>query len=226
MEYLTQQNRLNDGQSIPREERITAEGKRVVILGGGDTGADCLGTVHRQGAEVVYQIELLPKPPNDRRPTNPWPEWPQVLRLSSAAEEGGLLDYSVLTKAFSGRNGKVERLQAMRLEWSPPDASGRSQMKEIPGSEFEIETDLVLLALGFVGPEPTGMLAELGVQLNNRGNVQLDKNRMTNVPGVFAAGDMARGQYLVVWAIAEGRHTAHFVDRYLMGSTNLPQVLD
>ncbi len=226
MEYLTQQNRLNAGQSIQPEERITAEGKRVVILGGGDTGADCLGTVHRQGAKVVYQIELLPKPPNDRRPTNPWPEWPQVLRLSSAAEEGGLLDYSVQTKAFTGRNGRVERLQGVRLEWSAPDASGRSQMKEISGSEFEIETDLVLLALGFVGPEPTGMLAELGVQLTGRGNVQLDKNRMTNVPGVFAAGDMARGQSLVVWAIAEGRHTAHFVDRYLMGSTDLPRVLD
>ena len=226
MDYLTQQNRLLAGQTIDPKQRIIAEGKRVVILGGGDTGADCLGTAHRQGAEVVYQIELLPEPSIERQPNNPWPEWPMILRASAAHEEGGLRDYSILTKGFSGQSGRVQKLHAVRLDWGPPDASGRPQMNEIPGSEFEIETELVLLAMGFVGPEPDGVLANLGIQLNSRGNVQLDANRMSNIPGVFAAGDMARGQSLVVWAIAEGRHTAHAVDKYLMGATDLPRVLD
>ena len=225
MEYLTQQNRLLAGQMIDPEKRITAEGKRVVIMGGGDTGADCLGTAHRQGAEVVHQIELLPEPSTERHSDNPWPEWPMILRLSPAHEEGGIRDYSILTKGFSGQNGAVQKLHAVRLEWGPPDASGRPQMKEIPGSEFEIETELVLLALGFVGPEPDGMLADLGVQLTSRGNVQADGDRMTSISGVFAAGDMARGQSLVVWAIAEGRHAAHGIDKYLMGATSLPRAL-
>ena len=225
MEYLPQQNRLIAGESLDPKHRITAEGKRVVILGGGDTGADCLGTAHRQGAEVVYQYELLPEPPEARRPGNPWPQWPMIMRSSAAHEEGGVRDYSILTKRFSGRNGQVEKLHGVRLEWGPPDASGRPAMKEIPGSAFEIETELVLLAMGFLHPEHEGMLADLGVELDARGNVKVDESRMTSVPGVFAAGDMARGQSLVVWAIAEGREAAHHMDKYLMGQTSLPRSL-
>ena len=222
MEYLPQQNRLNAGQPIPTDERISAEGKRVVILGGGDTGADCLGTSHRQGAEIVHQFELLPEPPAVRSSDNPWPQWGRVLRTSGAHEEGGVRDYSILTKGFSGSNGHVEKLHAVRLEWGPGE-DGRMGMKEVPGSEFEIETELVLLALGFLHPEHEGMLNELGVELDPRGNVKLDSNRMTSKAGIFAAGDMARGQSLVVWAIAEGRETAHCMDSYLMGSTLLPR---
>ncbi len=222
MEFLPQQNRLNAGQSVPSEERISAEGKRVVILGGGDTGADCLGTSHRQGAEIVHQFELLPEPPPDRSSDNPWPQWGRVLRTSPAHEEGGVRDYSIMTKSFSGSNGHVEKLHGVRLEWAP-GADGRMAMKEVPGSEFEIETELVLLALGFLHPEHEGMLNELGVELDSRGNVKLDSNRMTSRPGIFAAGDMARGQSLVVWAIAEGRETAHYMDSYLSGATLLPR---
>ena len=222
MEFLPQQNRLNAGQSVPSEERISAEGKRVVILGGGDTGADCLGTSHRQGAEIVHQFELLPEPPGARSSDNPWPQWGRVLRTSAAHEEGGVRDYSIMTKSFSGSNGHVEKLHGVRLEWAP-GADGRMAMKEVPGSEFEIETELVLLALGFLHPEHEGMLNELGVEFDARGNVKLDSNRMTSRPGVFAAGDMARGQSLVVWAIAEGRETAHYMDHYLSGATLLPR---
>ena len=224
MDYLTQQNRLLAGQSIPPQERITAEGKRVVILGGGDTGSDCLGTAHRQGAEVVHQFEIMPRPPEERSPVNPWPQWPLVFRSSHAHEEGGIRDYNVLTKAFSGKDGNVERLHAVRLEWTAPAAGERPTMCEVPGSEFEIEADLVLLALGFVHPEHAGMLAGFEVELDPRGNVKTNADKMTSVPGVFAAGDMARGQSLVVWAIAEGRQAAHGVDKYLMGATALPAV--
>ena len=225
MEYLTQQNRLISGQDVDPAERITAEGKRVVVLGGGDTGADCLGTAHRQGAEVVHQFELLPEPPEQRRPDNPWPQWPLVLRSTAAHEEGGIRDYNILTKSFTGSDGLVEKLNVARLEWGPPDESGRPAMKEIPGSEVEVDTELVLLAMGFVHPEHDGMLAELGVDLDARGNVETDENKMTNVPNVFAAGDMARGQSLVVWALAEGREAARGVDQHLMGKTSLQRVL-
>ena len=225
MDYLPQQTKLNAGDYIGPAERIDAEGKRVVILGGGDTGADCLGTAHRQGAEVVYQFEILPEPPPVRRPDNPWPQWPIILRSSAAHEEGGIRDYSILTKCFSGNNGHVERLHAVRIELGPRDGSGRPTMKEIPGSEFEVEAELVLLALGFLHPEHPGMLTDLGVELDGRGNVKADKSRMTSLPGIFAAGDMVRGQSLVVWAIAEGREAAHYMDRYLMGATNLPRSL-
>jgi len=224
MDYLTQQNRMLAGQQVPSSERISAEGKRVVILGGGDTGSDCLGTAHRQGAEVVYQFEILPQPPIERRANNPWPQWPLVLRSSHAHEEGGIRDYNILTKSFSGRNGRVEKLHAVRLEWGAPDGTGRPTMREVPGSELEIETDLVLLALGFLHPEHKGMLADLGVELDARGNVKTNADRLTSVPGVFAAGDMARGQSLVVWAIAEGRQAAYGADKYLMGATSLPRV--
>ena len=222
MEYLPQQNKLLAGETLAPAERISAEGKRVVILGGGDTGADCLGTAHRQGAEVVYQFELLPEPPEQRRPDNPWPQWPAILRSSPAHEEGGIRDYNLLTKSFSGRNGRVEKLHAVRVEWTTGE-NGRPTMAEVPGSELEVETDLVLLAMGFLHPEHNGMLADLGVALDARGNVQTDGNKSTSIPGVFAGGDMARGQSLVVWAIAEGRDVARGVDAYLSGQTSLPR---
>ena len=225
MDYLTQQNKIIAGEKVSTSRRITAEGKRVVILGGGDTGADCLGTAHRQDAEVVYQFELLAEPPKSRRSDNPWPQWPIVLRSSPAHEEGGIRDYSILTKSFSGSNRHVEKLHGVRLERGPPDANGRPTTLEMPGSEFEMETDLVLLAMGFVHPEHGDMLTGLGVELNARGNVKIDKSMMTSVTGVFAAGDMARGQSLVVWAIAEGREAAHHIDSYLMGATALPRSL-
>ena len=222
MEYLTQQNRVLAGQNFDSEERIVAEGKRVLVLGGGDTGSDCVGTAHRQGAEVVYQFELLPEPPATRRDDNPWPQWPMILRTSSSHEEGGVRDYSILTKSFSGRNGRIEKMHAVRLEWGPPDDTGRPAMIEIPDSEFELDVDLVLLALGFLHPEKDGMLDQLGVELDPRGNVTTAPNKMTSVPGVFAAGDMSRGQSLVVWALAEGREAARGIDEYLMGKTSLP----
>ena len=225
MDYLTRQNKINAGEQLDPDESLTAAGKRVVILGGGDTGADCLGTAHRQGAEVVHQFELLPEPPETRSSDNPWPQWPTILRSSAAHEEGGIRDYNILTKRFSGKNGQVGRLHAVRLEWGPRDATGRVAMNEIPGSEFEVETELVLLAMGFVHPEHGGMLTGLGVELDARGNVKVDRNRMTSIPGVYAAGDMARGQSLVVWAIAEGREAAHHMDKYLMGTTSLPRSL-
>ena len=225
MDYLTQQNRVIDGQSVEPEQRITAEGKRVVIMGGGDTGSDCLGTAHRQGAEVVYQLELLPEPPLERSPDNPWPQWSAILRTSSSQEEGGIRDYNILTKSFSGENGRVKRLHAVRLEWGAPDETGRPAMREIPDSEFTIDVDLVLLAMGFLHPEHGEMLSDLGLEMDPRGNVGRDADMMTNVAGVFAAGDMSRGQSLVVWALAEGRDAARGIDRYLMGSTTLPRVL-
>jgi len=224
MEYLTQQNRRIAGHNVSPADAITAEGKRVVILGGGDTGADCLGTAHRQGSEIVYQLELLTQAPDKRPPNNPWPQWPQVLRISPAHEEGGMRDYNVLTKGFSGKDGKVEELNAVRVEWGAPDESGRPVMKEVPGSEFSIGVDLVLLAMGFVHAEHEGLVADLGVELDGRGNIKTDAERATSVPGIFAAGDSVRGVSLVVWAIAEGRQAAHSVDKYLMGQSSLPSV--
>lgn len=222
MEYLTQQNRVLAGHEVEPSRRITAQGKNVVILGGGDTGADCLGTAHRQGAEIVYQLELLPEPPAQRPTGNPWPRWPAIQRTTAAHEEGGVRDYNVLTKSFTGSDGKVQRLHAVRVDWIQPGSNGRPDMQEVPGSEFDIEVDLVLLAMGFLHPEHDGVLTQLGVELDGRGNVKADRNRMTSVPGVFAAGDAARGQSLVVWAIAEGRDAARGVDQYLMGRSKLP----
>jgi glutamate synthase (NADPH) small chain len=222
MDFLTQQNKMLSGESFDEAERISAEGKRVVILGGGDTGADCLATSHRQGAEIVRQYDIIPEPPPQRRAGNPWPQWPIILRRSYALEEGGTLDYSVGTKGFTGSNGRVEKLHAVQLEWKP-DETGRMQMVDVPGTEFEIEADLVLLALGFLHPERQGLLESLGVELDPRGNVKTDANKMSTVDGIFAAGDAARGQSLVVWALAEGREAARNVDEYLMGSTTLPR---
>jgi glutamate synthase (NADPH/NADH) small chain len=219
MEYLPLQNRRNAGDEIPDHQFITAKDKRVIILGGGDTGADCLGVAIRQGAKEVLQYELLPKPPSQRPPENPWPTYPNIYRVSSAHEEGGVRDYCILTKRLSGENGVLKKLHAVRVEFVREN--GRLAMKEIPGSEFEEPVDLLLLAMGFLGPERY-MLDQLGVEVDERGNVKADKNKMTNVPGVFTAGDMTRGQSLIVWAITEGRAAARGIDAYLMGETVLP----
>ena len=222
MEYLPQQNRINAGGAVPDIGRIDAAGKHVVILGGGDTGADCLGTAHRQGAASVTQYELLSEPPLERRESNPWPQWSNILRLSAAHEEGGSRDYDISTTSFSGTDGKVTTLNAQRVAW---DFSGdRPSMDAIENSDFAVPADLVLLAMGFLHPDPNSVIAKLGIDLTDRGNVATDDNKMTNVEGVFAAGDARRGQSLVVWAIAEGRTTAHGVDAYLMGSSALPWV--
>lgn len=220
MEFLPQQNKQVAGTWQANLPQLSAEGKRVVILGGGDTGADCLGTVLRQGATEVYQFEIMPKPPHERDETMPWPHYPMVLRTSAAHEEGGERDWSISTKAFSGENGKLTKLHAVRVAWSQTDATGRRKMEEVPGSEFEIGVDMVLLALGFVHPQKEGLLADLGVAFDPRGNVQTDRHYASSVPGVYACGDMRRGQSLIVWAIAEGREAAHNVDTYLTGATS------
>ncbi len=219
MEYLPLQNKRNAGDEIPDHQFISAKDKRVIILGGGDTGADCLGVAIRQGAKEVLQYELLPRPPSQRPPENPWPTYPNIYRVSSAHEEGGVRDYCILTKRLSGENGVLKKLHAVRVEFVREN--GRLAMKEIPGSEFEEPVDLLLLAMGFLGPERY-MLDQLGVEVDQRGNVKADKNKMTNVPGVFTAGDMTRGQSLIVWAITEGRAAARGIDAYLMGETALP----
>jgi glutamate synthase (NADPH) small chain len=221
MEYLPQANRRCEGDTVPETACISAKGKRVVIIGGGDTGADCLGTAHRQGAAAVTQFELLPRPPVSRTPDNPWPLWPNIFRVSTAHEEGGDRDYCISTQKFSGHDGRVTRLHGVRVEFAP-GPNGRPAMRELPGTEFEMEVDLVFLAMGFLGPERNTMLAQLGVTITERGTVATDANKMTGIPGVFAAGDTARGQSLVVWAIAEGRQAARGMDAYLMGSTMLP----
>ncbi|HLX05630.1 MAG TPA: glutamate synthase subunit beta [Candidatus Binatus sp.] len=219
MDFLPQQNRRNFGDELDPSAEITANGKRVVILGGGDTGSDCLGTSNRQGAIVVHQFELLPMPPEKRTAEMPWPDWPMIMRTSSSHEEGVQRDWSVNTSKFSGENGAVKKLHGVRLNWKHDN--GRMVMEQIPGTDFEIECDLVLLALGFLGPEPDGIISELGLKLDPRSNVQCE-NYMSSVPGVFAAGDTRRGQSLVVWAIWEGREAARAVDAYLMGETFLP----
>ncbi len=224
MDYLTLQNHRSEGDTVPERDFISAQDKSVVIIGGGDTGADCLGTVHRQGARSVTQFEILPRPPEERDPrSNPWPLWPNIFRISSAHEEGGAREYSVNTTHFSGSNGRVTTLHAVRVEMVTE--GGRASFRPIPGTEYELAADLVLLAMGFLGPRREGLLTDLGVKLTDRGNVWRDGNWMTNVPGVFAAGDMQRGQSLIVWAIAEGRSAARGVDLYLMGKSDLPAPL-
>jgi glutamate synthase (NADPH/NADH) small chain len=221
MEFLPQQNKVVAGDAIPNQ--ISAAGKRVIILGGGDTGSDCLGTSNRHGAVSVHQFELLPEPPETRTDgVAPWPYWPMILRTSSSHEEGVIRDWSINTKRFSGdAQGNVRKLHGVRLDWVKGD-DGRMQMREMPGSEFELDCELVLLALGFLGPEKPGLLTDLGVKLDARGNVDVSPSYMSSVPGVFACGDMRRGQSLVVWAIWEGRECARGVDAYLMGRTDLP----
>ena len=224
MAFLTLQNRRCEGDQIPDEEFISAKDRDVVIIGGGDTGADCLGTVHRQGARSVHQLELMPMPPETRAADNPWPQWPLIFRTSPAHDEGGERLYSVSTQQFLGdRKGRVRALQATKVEIVRKD--GRVDFAPVPGSEFEIKTDLVLLAMGFVGPERGPLIEDLGVTLTSRGNVGRDARWMTNVPGVFTAGDMQRGQSLIVWAIAEGRSAARAIDQYLAGESQLPAPL-
>ncbi len=211
-----------NGQEVPL---ISAEGKNVIIIGGGDTGADCLGTAHRQKAASVSQFEIVPRPPDSRNGSNPWPQWDNIFRVGSAHEEGGEREYQINTQEFLGDDdGNVRALRTVRAEMQLVD--GRMQFVDIPGSEQEWPAELVLLAMGFVGPEKGGLLEQLSVELDSRGNVKSDQNRTTSVPGVFAAGDITRGQSLIVWAIAEGRHAAAAADEFLMGSTDMPRPLD
>jgi len=216
MDYLTQQNRRCAGDRFGHAEEIDAMGKRVVIIGGGDTGADCLGTAHRQKAASVHQLQINPMPPEDRHETTPWPLWPFQLRVEAAHEEGGLREWSVLTTHFSGdEEGNVKKLHCVRVGPKP----ARERM---PGSEFYLDADLVLIAIGFSGPVRQGLLDQLPFEFDHQGNLKTDSSFSTSVPGVFTAGDARRGQSLVVWAIAEGRKAAHHIDRFLMGSSQLP----
>ncbi len=230
MQFLPQANKLNFGDKLPDGDFVTAKDKHVIILGGGDTGADCLGTSLRQGCKSVKQFELLPRPPESRTQEMPWPYWPMVFRTSSAHEEAiaisgqEIRDFAINTKKFSGdKNGNVTKLHGIRLEWKK-DAAGKWIMSEVAGSEFELDCDLCLLAMGFVSPEHDGPIQQLALKTDARGNVQVDENYMTSVPGVFSAGDMRRGQSLVVWAISEGRCAAHGVDKFLMGRSDLPKL--
>ncbi len=224
MEFLTQQTKRVLGDHIPEEIALNAKNKHVIVVGGGDTGSDCIGTSVRQGAASVTQLEILPKPPEKENKELTWPNWPNKLRTSSSQEECGCERYwSVSTKSFEGDNGQVTKMNLVRVDWQQDD-NGRWQMSEVPGSEFELKADLVLLAMGFVHPVHEGMLTELGVTLDGRGNVQADTNNYrTSIDKVFAAGDMRRGQSLVVWAIREGRQTARAVDEHLMGFSELPR---
>ncbi len=215
MEFLPQQNHRCEGDTVPEEGAILATGKRVVIIGGGDTGADCLGTSHRQKAAHITQFELLPKPPEERSSSTPWPLWPMQLRSESSHEEGGIRDWSVSTTRFTGdEQGNVKQLHAVRV--GPPP-----KFEAIAGTELTMDVDLVLLAMGFLGPVRNGMIEQLGVNIDARGNVATDENYMSSVTGVFAAGDTRRGQSLVVWAISEGRKAARAIDLYLMGESKL-----
>ena len=225
MDFLTPQNRVCEGDQLESEAIISATDKHVVIIGGGDTGADCLGTSHRQQARTIHQLEIMPRPPAERATDNPWPEWPQIYRIASAHEEGGERVYSVSSKRFIDDGmGHVKALELVEVEMR--NADGKLSFVEIPGSNYELPCDLALLAMGFLGPEQAGLLADLGVKLSERGNVWRDKNWMTSESGVFTAGDMQRGQSLIVWAIAEGRAAARGVDVFLMGDSELPAPLD
>jgi len=219
MEFLPQQNKVVAGDKVAGQ--ITAIGKHVVVIGGGDTGSDCVGTSNRQGAASVTQFELLPQPPQHENKPLVWPYWPTKLRTSSSHEEGCMRDWSVATKRFEGENGKVKKLVAVRLEWKD------GKMSEVPGSEFELKADLVLLAMGFLGPVQKGLVEELALEQDARGNVKAategESCYQTSNPKVFAAGDMRRGQSLVVWAIREGRQCARAVDQFLMGTSELPR---
>lgn len=222
MEYLPQSNRVQEGDiSVPE---INAHGKKVVIIGGGDTGADCLGTAHRQSAEVVVQLEIMPKPPEDRDPGTPWPTWPLMYRVSSAHEEGGVREFSINTERFVGdENGNVRAILVHKVE--AIIENGKMSFQKVEGSEFEIECDFVFLAMGFVGPEKDGLIGQLSIDLDARGNVLTNSSWATNNTKVFAAGDARRGQSLIVWAIAEGRSVARAVDEFLTGNSDLPTPL-
>ena len=216
MDYLTQQNKRVAGDRFHPSEEIVASGKNVIIIGGGDTGADCLGTAHRQKAASVHQLQIHPMPPSERHESTPWPMWPLQWRMEAAHEEGGVREWSVLTTHFSGdEEGNVQKLHCVRVGPKPA-------LERVPGSEFYLEADLVLVAIGFSGPVRNGLLQQLPLAIDGRGNLKTDETYMTSIPGVFSAGDARRGQSLVVWAIAEGRRAAHHVDKFLMGSSQLP----
>jgi glutamate synthase (NADPH/NADH) small chain len=223
MDFLIQANRLAAGEKIEPGRTMNAKGKKVVVIGGGDTGADCVGTSHRQGASCIVQIEVLPQPPKCRTKEYPWPKYPLLLKTSSSHEEGGERHWAVLTKKFIGNEGCVNGLSCVKVRFDKDD-KGCPVMREEPGSEFEIEADMVILAVGFLHPEHSRLLKELKVEFDQRGNVRTDGSHMTSAKGIFAAGDMRRGQSLIVWAISEGRRAAHSIDKYLMGRTQLPEV--
>ncbi len=212
VDYLGKSNRAVSGEGS-FDPAYNARGKRVVVIGGGDTGSDCVGTANRQGAASVHQIELMPRPPDSRPPNQPWPQFPRVYKRTSSHEEGVTQDYLVQTRAFVGSGSSLERLDCVRVEWDM--SSGKPVMKELPGTEFSIDADMAILALGFVGAERSPLLEQLGVELSPQGLVPADGEFMTRVPGVFAAGDMRRGQSLIVWAFQEGQRVAESVDRWL-----------
>jgi glutamate synthase (NADPH/NADH) small chain len=215
MDFLPQQNRRVSGEELGPVEPILAEGKQVVVIGGGDTGSDCIGTSFRQGAVSVTQLEILSQPPEHENKDLTWPHWPLKFRTSSSQAEGAARDFSVATNRFLGENGEVKELECIRLD---------SQLKPVPGSEFRIPADLVLLAMGFLHPVQEGMVKELRLDLDQRGNVKANElDYRTSRSKIFAAGDMRRGQSLVVWAIREGRQAAHGIDKFLMGKTDLPR---
>jgi glutamate synthase (NADPH/NADH) small chain len=226
MDFLTQQNKRGAGDDEARaapDGTLSAAGKHVVVIGGGDTGSDCIGTSTRQGAASITQLEILPEPPARENKALTWPNWPLKLRTSSSQEEGCERDFAVATKRALGVDGRIEALECVRLEWTA-GADGRLVMTEIPDSEFTLRADLVLLAMGFLGPRQDCVVADSGVALDARGNIAADQiDYATSVPGVFAAGDMRRGQSLVVWAIREGRQCARAVDEFLMGASDLPR---
>lgn len=222
MDFLPQQNKRVAGQTIPENISITATNKNVIVIGGGDTGSDCIGTSFRQGAESVTQLEIMPKPPEKEDKALTWPNWPNKLRTSSSQDEGCIRDWSVTTNSIEGINGVSARIHCSRVEWT--QTKGKWEMSEVPGSEFSLKADLVLLAMGFVHPVHEGMINEMAVEVDTRGNVQANTNDyQTNVDKIFAAGDMRKGQSLVVWAIREGRQAAQAVDEYLMGKSELPR---
>jgi len=226
MEFLTQQNKRVAGDSEPVAApggTISAAGKHVIVVGGGDTGSDCIGTSVRQGAASIVQLEIMPRPPEKENKALTWPNWPLKFRTSSSQEEGCDRDWSVLTRRAIGENGRIEAIECVRVEWIKDD-SGRMQMQDIAGSEFTLEADLLLLAMGFLGPHKEGMLTQSKVELDGRGNVLANTNDyQTTITKIFSAGDMRRGQSLVVWAIREGRQCARAVDEFLMGTSNLPR---
>ncbi len=222
MEYLVQSNRRVAGEEIPKSASIDAKGKRVVVIGGGDTGSDCIGTANRQGAKEVVQLEILPRPQEHRQPADPRLDPPPVLKTSTSHEEGCRREWVVQTKTFLGAKGSVRKLSCVRVEWVKTDSASRPVPREIPGTAFEVEADLVLLALGFVSPEQHEWMEKLGLARDARGNIQTDAGYMTSMEGIFSAGDMRRGQSLIVTAIAEGRRAAYHIDQHLMGVSKLP----
>lgn len=224
MDYLTQANMQASGEKIIGKEHINAKGKKVVVIGGGDTGADCVGTAHRQKAACVVQIEVMPKPSECRTGEYPWPKYPMLLKKTTSHEEGGERQWSVLTKRFIGANGHVKKLSAVMVEFVKSEKNACPAMKEVTGSVFEIDADLVILAVGFLHPEKAGLITDLKIALDEKGNVKTNNSYMTSVNKVFAAGDMRRGQSLVVWAVHEGRRAAYFIDEFLSGKSSLPMI--